>query len=162
MAAAHWAVCGVWSTDTVMSKTILILNGPNLNLLGQRQPEIYGPATLNNVAKLCASTASDFDAGIEMRQSNHEGELVDWIQEARDTSDAIIINAGAFSHTSIAILDGLNTFDGPVIEVHVSNIHAREPFRHHSYVSHRANGVIVGCGIDGYVFAVQRLGTLLR
>ena len=144
-----------------MSKTILILNGPNLNLLGKRQPEIYGAATLNDVARLCATAAEAFDAGITMRQSNHEGELVDWIQEGRETADAIVINPGAYSHTSIAILDALNTFDGPVIEVHVSNIHTREAFRHHSYVSHRADGVIAGCGIDGYVFAVQRIGTLL-
>lgn len=144
-----------------MSKTILILNGPNLNLLGKRQPEIYGSATLNDVAKLCASAASAFDAGVIMQQSNHEGALVDWIQDARETADAIIINPGAYSHTSVAILDALNMFEGPVIEVHISNIHAREAFRHHSYVSHRANGVIAGCGIDGYVFAVQRIGTLL-
>ena len=144
-----------------MSKTILILNGPNLNLLGKRQPEIYGSATLNDVAGLCATAARAFDAGVVMQQSNHEGELVDWIQEARETADAIVINPGAYSHTSVAILDALNTFDGPVIEVHISNIHAREAFRHHSYVSHRADGVIAGCGIDGYVFAVRRLGTLL-
>ncbi len=144
-----------------MSKTILILNGPNLNLLGKRQPEIYGAATLNDVANLCKDAAAAFDAGVLLRQSNHEGELVDWIQEARETMDAIVINPGAYSHTSIAILDALNMFNGPVIEVHVSNIHAREAFRHHSYVSHRANGVIAGCGIDGYVFAVQRIGTLL-
>ena len=144
-----------------MSKTILILNGPNLNLLGKRQPEIYGSATLNDVAGLCATAARAFDAGVVMQQSNHEGELVDWIQEARETADAIVINPGAYSHTSVAILDALNTFDGPVIEVHISNIHAREAFRHHSYVSHRADGVIAGCGIDGYVYAVQRIGTLL-
>lgn len=144
-----------------MSKTILILNGPNLNLLGKRQPEIYGAATLNDVASLCKDAASAFDAGVLMRQSNHEGELVDWIQEARETADAIVINPGAYSHTSVAILDALNMFEGPVMEVHVSNIHARESFRHHSYVSGRANGVIAGCGIDGYVFAVQRIGTLL-
>lgn len=144
-----------------MSKTILILNGPNLNLLGKRQPEIYGAATLNDVARLCTEAAAGFDAGILMRQSNHEGVLVDWIQEGRDTADAIVINPGAYSHTSIAILDALNTFEGPVIEVHVSNIHAREAFRHQSYVSYRADGVIAGCGIDGYVFAVQRIGTLL-
>ena len=144
-----------------MSKTILILNGPNLNLLGKRQPEIYGSATLNDVAKLCASAAGAFDGAVVMRQSNHEGELVDWIQEARESAEAIIINPGAYSHTSVAILDALNMFDGPVIEVHISNIHAREAFRHHSYVSQRANGIIAGCGIDGYVFAVQRIGTLL-
>lgn len=144
-----------------MSKSILILNGPNLNMLGKRQPEIYGAATLNDVANLCMVAAGAFDASVVMRQSNHEGELVDWIQQARENADAIVINPGAYSHTSVAILDALNMFEGPVIEVHISNIHAREAFRHHSYVSHRANGVIAGCGIDGYVFAVQRIGTLL-
>ena len=144
-----------------MSKPILILNGPNLNLLGKRQPEIYGSATLDDVARLCSAAAGVFNAECVLRQSNHEGQLVDWIQEARETTDAIVINPGAYSHTSIAILDALNTFDGPVLEVHISNIHAREAFRHHSYVSKRADGVIAGCGIDGYVFAVQRIGTLL-
>ena len=144
-----------------MTKTILILNGPNLNLLGKRQPEIYGSATLNDVARLCAAAAGTFEAEILMKQSNHEGQLVDWIQEARESAAAIVINPGAYSHTSVAILDALNAFDGPVIEVHISNIHKREAFRHHSYVSHRADGVIAGCGIDGYVFAVQRIGTLL-
>ncbi len=145
-----------------MSKTILILNGPNLNLLGKRQPEIYGYDTLNDVADKCADAASKFDCGVLMRQTNHEGELVDWIQEGRETADAIVINPGAYSHTSVAIYDALNTFDGPVIEVHVSNIHARESFRHHSYVSARADAVIAGCGIEGYCFAVQRVGTLLN
>ena len=144
-----------------MTKTILILNGPNLNLLGKRQPEIYGAETLNDVARLCAEKAGAFDCGVEMRQSNHEGELVGWIQEARETHAGIVINAGAYSHTSIAILDALNTFEGPVIEVHISNIHAREAFRHHSYISARADGVIVGCGIAGYGYAVDRLGALL-
>lgn len=144
-----------------MSKTILILNGPNLNMLGKRQPEIYGHDTLNDVARLCAEASAVFDAGVLMRQSNHEGELVDWIQEAQETADAIVINPAAFSHTSIAILDALNMFPGPVVEVHVSNIYTREEFRHHSYVSKRANSVIAGCGIQGYVFAVQRAGTLL-
>jgi len=144
-----------------MSKTILILNGPNLNMLGKRQPEIYGYETLNDVAKMCAEAAGVFGAGIVARQSNHEGELVDWIQEARETADAIVINPGAYSHTSIAILDALNMFEGPVMEVHVSNIHAREPFRHHSYVTERANAIIAGCGVDGYAFAVQRIGRLL-
>lgn len=141
-------------------KTILILNGPNLNLLGKRQPEIYGSDTLDDVARLCSDAATGF-AEVELRQSNHEGELVDWIHEARETKDAIVINPGAYSHTSIAILDALNTFEGPVIEIHISNIHAREAFRHHSYVSHRANAVIAGCGVQGYVFAVERLGELL-
>ncbi len=144
-----------------MNKTILILNGPNLNLLGKRQPEIYGHETLDDVARLCSEAAAASDAGVVMRQSNHEGELVDWIQEGRETADAIVINPGAYSHTSIAILDALNTFEGPVIEVHISNIHARESFRHHSYVSARANAVIAGCGIEGYVFAVKRIEALL-
>lgn len=145
-----------------MSKTILILNGPNLNLLGKRQPEIYGHETLSDVAEMCAEAAAGFDCGILMRQSNHEGELVDWIHEARENAAAIVINPGAYSHTSIAILDALNTFDGPVIEVHISNIHKRESFRHHSYVSHRADGIIVGCGVQGYVFGVQRACGLLN
>ncbi|MEM7718660.1 MAG: type II 3-dehydroquinate dehydratase [Pseudomonadota bacterium] len=144
-----------------MSKTILILNGPNLNLLGKRQPEIYGATTLKDVEALCSAAAKAFGASIDMRQSNHEGALVDWIQEAREAMDGIVINPGAYSHTSIAILDALNTFEAPVIEVHISNIHSREEYRHHSYVSHRADGVIAGCGIEGYVFAVQRLGTML-
>ncbi|MEL7149510.1 MAG: type II 3-dehydroquinate dehydratase [Pseudomonadota bacterium] len=144
-----------------MSKTILILNGPNLNLLGKRQPEIYGSATLADVERMCSGAADAFGASVVMKQSNHEGELVDWIHDARDSADAIAINPGAYSHTSVAILDALNMFDGPVIEVHISNIHARESFRHHSYVSHRANGVIAGCGVDGYIFAVQRIGSLL-
>lgn len=140
---------------------ILILNGPNLNLLGKRQTEIYGSDTLDDVARLCAEAARAFGGEVEMRQSNHEGDLVDWIQEAREAKDAIVLNPGAYSHTSVAILDALNTYEGPVIEVHVSNIHAREPFRHHSYVSQRANAVIAGCGIQGYVFAVQRIGALV-
>ena len=144
-----------------MSKTILILNGPNLNMLGKRQPEIYGHETLNDVAQMCAKAASAFDAGVVMRQSNHEGELVEWIQDARETADAIVINPAAYSHTSVAIFDALQMFEGPVIEVHISNIHAREAFRHHSYVSARADAVIAGCGVEGYVFAVQRIGTLL-
>ncbi len=144
-----------------MSKTILILNGPNLNLLGKRQPEIYGHETLNDVANLCTEAAGAFGCGVLMRQSNHEGELVDWIQEARENAVAIVINPGAYSHTSVAILDALMMFGGPVIEVHVSNIHARESFRHHSYVSGRADAVIAGCGIAGYSFAVQRVGALL-
>ena len=145
-----------------MSKTILILNGPNLNLLGKRQPEIYGHETLSDVADLCSEAATAFGCGVQMRQSNHEGALVDWIQEGRETAVGIVINPGAYSHTSIAILDALNTFEGPVVEVHVSNIHARESFRHHSYVSHRADAVIAGCGIAGYGFAVQRVGALLN
>ena len=144
-----------------MNNTILILNGPNLNLLGKRQPEHYGYETLNDVARMCAEEAGKFDCGVEMQQSNSEGALVDIIHEAREKHAGIVINPGAYSHTSIAILDALNAFEGPVVEVHVSNIHARESFRHHSYVSLRADGVIVGCGVQGYGLAVQRLGALL-
>jgi 3-dehydroquinate dehydratase II len=144
-----------------MPKPIYILNGPNLNLLGQRQPEIYGKQTLEDVADACASLAEDLGLTIRFHQSNHEGALVDWVQEARHQGAGIIINAGALTHTSIAILDALHAFDGPVIEVHISNIHARETFRHHSHISARADGVIVGCGTEGYLFALRRLATVL-
>lgn len=135
-------------------KNVLLLNGPNLNLLGKREPELYGADTLEDVeAKLKALDL----ATITARQSNYEGQLVDWIQEARETQDAIIINPGAYSHTSIAILDALRAFEGPVVEVHVSNIHARETYRHHSYVSSRANAVIAGLGVEGYLAALRWL-----
>jgi 3-dehydroquinate dehydratase II len=140
--------------------TILVLNGPNLNLLGQREPAIYGRETLADVEALCRS-ALPGDHSLDFRQSNHEGQLVDWIHEARSGAAAIVINPGAYTHTSIAILDALGAFEGPVIEVHVSNIHRREDFRHHSYVSRRADGVIAGFGTEGYVAAVRRVCTLL-
>ncbi|MDT6985676.1 type II 3-dehydroquinate dehydratase [Streptomyces lusitanus] len=140
---------------------IMILNGPNLNLLGQRQPEIYGRDTLADVEAMCARAAAAHNGTVDLRQSNHEGELVDWIHEARLDHCGIVINPGAYSHTSVAILDALNACDGlPVIEVHISNIHRRESFRHHSYVSLRADGVIAGCGVQGYVFAVERIAAL--
>ena len=144
-----------------MSKIIHILNGPNLNLLGLRQPEIYGSETLDDVARNCSTLATEFGLEVDLHQSNHEGGIVDLIQAARGTAAGVIINAGAYSHTSIAILDALNTFEGPVLEVHVSNIYKRESFRHHSYVSHRADGVIAGFGVEGYAMAVRRMGTLL-
>lgn len=144
-----------------MTKPIYILNGPNLNLLGQRQPEIYGRETLADVAQACADLAEELRLPIKALQSNHEGQLVDWIQEARLQGAAIIINPGAYSHTSVAILDALNAFEGPVIEVHISNIHKREAFRHHSYVSLRADGVIAGCGTEGYLLALRRVASLL-
>lgn len=140
---------------------ILLLNGPNLNLLGQRQPEIYGRETLSDVEELARTAAQTLGLGLEARQSNYEGELVTWIQEARGQFSGIIINPGAYSHTSVAILDALNAFEAPVIEVHISNIHKREEFRHHSFVSGRAEGVIAGCGVQGYEFAVQRLARLV-
>ncbi|MEM1266730.1 MAG: type II 3-dehydroquinate dehydratase [Pseudomonadota bacterium] len=141
--------------------TVFLLNGPNLNLLGLREPEIYGHATLAD-AEAAARAALAPEHTLEARQSNHEGMLVDWIQEARDIAAGIVINPGAYSHTSIAIYDALSAFAGPVIEVHVSNIHRREPFRHMSYVSRRADGVIAGLGIEGYEAAMRRLNTLLE
>ena len=144
-----------------MTKPIYILNGPNLNLLGQRQPDIYGRETLADVVQACADLAEELRLPIRALQSNHEGQLVDWIQEARLQGAAIILNPGAYSHTSVAILDALNAFEGPVIEVHISNIHKREAFRHHSYVSLRADGVIAGCGTEGYLLALRRLASML-
>jgi 3-dehydroquinate dehydratase-2 len=144
-----------------VTRPIYILNGPNLNLLGQRQPEIYGRETLTDVAQACADLAEELRLPIKHLQSNHEGALIDWIQEARLQGAAIIINPGAYSHTSVAILDALNAFEGPVIEVHITNIHKREAFRHHSYVSLRADGVIAGCGTEGYLLALRRVATLL-
>jgi 3-dehydroquinate dehydratase-2 len=144
-----------------MSSTIYILNGPNLNLLGKREPEIYGHDTLADVATSCAAVGETLGLTVKLLQSNHEGELVDWIQEAREQAAGIIINPAAYSHTSVAILDALNTFEGPVLEVHISNIHKREAFRHHSYVSARAEGVIAGFGVEGYALAMRRMGTLL-
>ena len=140
---------------------IHILNGPNLNLLGHRQPEIYGHDTLEDIAG--AATVLGQELGLEVlcRQSNHEGAIVEMIHEARNIAQGIIINPAAYSHTSVAILDALNTFDGPVIEVHISNIHKRESFRHHSYVSMRANGVIAGCGPEGYLLALRHIASLL-
>ncbi|MFS4437624.1 type II 3-dehydroquinate dehydratase [Paracoccaceae bacterium GXU_MW_L88] len=143
-----------------MTHAITVLNGPNLNLLGQRQPEIYGRETLADVEALCRE---GLPAGYDLvfEQSNHEGALVEMIHRARETSAAIIINPAAYSHTSVAIFDALNAFEGIVIEVHISNIHKRESFRHHSYVSARADGVICGLGIEGYALAMRRIASLL-
>lgn len=144
-----------------MGKLITILNGPNLNLLGLREPDIYGHETLEDVAAQCAAVGGTLGLESALRQSNHEGELVSWVHEARETSAGIIINAGAYTHTSVALFDALNTFSGPVLEVHITNIHKREAFRHHSYISARADGVIVGFGVEGYALAMRRMGTLL-
>lgn len=144
-----------------MQRTVYILNGPNLNLLGMREPEIYGHDTLSDVEGACVTVGRGFDLDVTLLQSNHEGQLIDWIHEARDEAAGIIINPAAFTHTSVALLDALNTFDGPVLEVHISNVHQRESFRHHSYVSSRANGVIAGFGVEGYALAMRRMGTLL-
>jgi 3-dehydroquinate dehydratase-2 len=140
---------------------VLILNGPNLNLLGKRQPEIYGRETLADVDRDCAALGARLGLETDLRQSNHEGQIIDWIHEARGAAAGIVINPGAFTHTSVAILDALHAFEGPVIEVHISNVHKREDFRHHSYVSLRADGIIVGCGTQGYGLALRRIATLL-
>ncbi|MCV2894285.1 type II 3-dehydroquinate dehydratase [Lentibacter sp. XHP0401] len=137
-----------------MAQTIFVLNGPNLNLLGKRQPEIYGSDTLADVEAMCRKAVPD-GVEIDFRQSNHEGVLVDWIQEARDVAEAIVINPAAYTHTSVAVLDALSAYDGPVVEVHISDVHKREAFRHHSYVSLRADHVIVGHGVQGYVEGIE-------
>ncbi len=141
--------------------TILILNGPNLNLLGTREPEVYGRETLADVERACAKTARTLGLAIDFRQSNREGELVDWIQEAREHHAGIVINAGAYSHTSVAILDALLAAERPVIEVHLSNLFKRDAFRHHSYISQAAQGVICGLGAAGYLYALDALGRRL-
>ncbi|MEL7271860.1 MAG: type II 3-dehydroquinate dehydratase [Pseudomonadota bacterium] len=145
-----------------MTAHITLLNGPNLNLLGKRQPEIYGSDTLLDVEERCAQLADDLGMALHGFQSNHEGALVDAIHDAREKSAAIIINPGAYSHTSVAILDALNVFDGIVLEIHISNIHKREVFRHHSYVSSRADGIIAGCGVNGYELAVQQVAHMVK
>jgi 3-dehydroquinate dehydratase II len=144
-----------------MPKILLVLNGPNLNLLGKRQPDIYGHETLADVEALCRAKATEAGFDLRFHQSNREYELIDWIHEAREHAAAIVINPAAFTHTSVAILDALNAFDGPVIEVHISNVHKRERFRHHSYVSLRADGVIAGLGVQGYGLAIERVAKLL-
>ncbi|MDH2327797.1 type II 3-dehydroquinate dehydratase [Cereibacter sp. SYSU M97828] len=142
-------------------KPIFVLNGPNLNLLGKREPEIYGAETLADVERDCAALAAELGHRLLFLQSNWEGQIVDWIHEARGEGAAIVINPAALTHTSVAVLDALNAFDGPVIEVHISNVHKREAFRHHSYVSQRADGVIAGLGTEGYRLALRRVATLL-
>lgn len=138
-----------------MVKEILIINGPNLNMLGKREPEIYGHQTLDDIKQLCEAAGKDNSIAIDFRQSNTEGEIVDWIHEAIKKSDAIIINAGAYTHTSVAIRDALLNFDKPIIELHISNIFKREEFRHHSYISDIATGLICGLGASGYTLAIK-------
>jgi 3-dehydroquinate dehydratase-2 len=144
-----------------MSKTIYVLNGPNLNMLGTREPHIYGHATLADVEQLCREHAKALGFEAEFRQSNHEGDLVDWLQEARaKKAVGIVINPGAFTHTSVAVLDAVIATDLPVVEVHISNIHAREEFRRHSLISRVAKGVICGFGVEGYRLAISGLVSL--
>jgi 3-dehydroquinate dehydratase-2 len=144
-----------------MSRVVYVLNGPNLNLLGKRQPKIYGYETLADVASDCRALAAELKLDLHFHQSNREYEIIDWIHEARETAGGIVLNPAAFTHTSVAILDALNAFEGPVIEVHISNVHQREAFRHHSYVSLRANGVIAGFGTQGYLLALRRIARLI-
>jgi 3-dehydroquinate dehydratase-2 len=145
-----------------VAKTVFILNGPNLNLLGKREPQIYGHETLADVEADCRRLAGEFGLEVRFHQSNREYELIDWIHEARETAAAIIINPAAFTHTSVAILDALKMFDGPIIELHISNVHQREEFRHHSYVSAVAKGVIAGFGTHGYQLALRHVARLLE
>jgi len=145
----------------VAGATILVLNGPNLNLLGVREPATYGRETLADIEEACLEHAAELGLSVDFRQSNHEGQLVDWIQEARENADGIVLNAGAYTHTSIAILDALKAAELPVIEVHLSNIYRRETFRHTSYVSAAARGVICGFGGHGYVLALAAMARLI-
>ena len=141
--------------------SVLILNGPNLNLLGVREPGIYGRETLGDIESACAERAEELGLAVDFRQSNLEGEIVTWVQDARTEHDGIIINAGGYTHTSIALLDALLAVELPVVEVHLSNLFRREPFRHHSYVSQAATGVICGLGSAGYLLALQAMATLI-
>jgi 3-dehydroquinate dehydratase II len=149
---------------TNKSKTlpIYILNGPNLNLLGEREPEVYGYTTLAQIGKMCADQAAQYGLATVFHQSNREGEIVDQLQEARTSSSAVIINPAGYGHTSVAILDSILALKIPVIEVHLSNIHRRDPFRAHSYVSKGATGIIMGLGAQGYLRAVDAIAEILK
>jgi 3-dehydroquinate dehydratase-2 len=143
-------------------KTVVVLNGPNLNLLGIREPAIYGPATLDDVRQLCAAVCQRHGLNLEFRQSNHEGELVDWIHEAGSVHAqgqlaGVVLNAGAYTHTSIALLDAIKGAGVPLVELHISNVHARESFRHHSYISSAARAVMCGFGVQGYALAIDAI-----
>ncbi len=144
-----------------MSSTVFVLNGPNLNLLGMREPEIYGRDTLDDVRRACEERAAARGLNLEFRQSNHEGVLIDWVQEARATAAGIIINPAGYGHTSIALLDALLAAEKPVIEVHLSNIFRRDSYRHHSYVSLAARGLICGLGLKGYLLALDAMAELI-
>ncbi|SDG35625.1 type II 3-dehydroquinate dehydratase [Paraburkholderia phenazinium] len=142
--------------------SVLVLNGPNLNLLGTREPAIYGSETLDDVARMCRDAALRLDLALEFQQSNAEHQLIDWLHAARTRVDGVVINPAAYTHTSVALADALSAIDKPVIEVHISNVHRREAFRHHSYVSALAEAVIIGCGTQGYVLALERMATILK
>jgi 3-dehydroquinate dehydratase-2 len=144
------------------SRLVFVLNGPNLNLLGKRQPHIYGHETLADVERDCRALAEELGLELRFHQSNREYEIIDWVHEAREIAGGIVINPAAFTHYSVAILDALNAFDAHVLEVHISNVHKREEFRHHSFVSARADGVIAGFGTQGYLLALRRMARLLE
>jgi 3-dehydroquinate dehydratase-2 len=171
---AQWTGHALWSArhlprpefhsaekESPMSRLVYVLNGPNLNLLGKRQPQIYGHETLADVERDCRAAAGELGLDIRFHQSNREYEIIDWIHEAREAAGAIVINPAAFTHTSVAILDALHACEFPIIEVHISNVHRREAFRHHSYVSTVAAGVIAGFGTQGYTLALQRVARLI-
>ena len=151
-------------SNTEPMKTVLVLNGPNLNLLGTREPAVYGAETLADVERLCRDEAAKFGVAVDCRQSNHEGQLIDWIHEAgreiaAGTMIGVVLNPGAFTHTSVALHDAIKGASATVVELHISNVHAREPFRHHSYISPAARGIVVGFGVQGYAIAI---GALVR
>ncbi|RWA76321.1 MAG: type II 3-dehydroquinate dehydratase [Mesorhizobium sp.] len=149
------------SASPAVTDSVLILNGPNLDMLGKRQPEIYGSETLADVEALCGRFGAELGIAIDFRQSDAEHEMIDWIHDGREHAAGIVINPAAYSHSSIAIMDALTACSCPIIEVHITNIHRRESFRHHSYVSEVASAVICGCGIEGYALALRRLASLL-
>ena len=142
-------------------KPVYVLNGPNLNMLGLREPDVYGTATLKDIEARCREHAERLGLAVDFRQSNIEGELVSWIQEARTRASGIAINAGAYTHTSIALHDALKAADVPAVELHLSNVHKREAFRHHSVIASAVNGVICGFGTESYVLAISALHSLL-
>lgn len=144
-----------------MSTLVYILNGPNLNLLGKREPDIYGSDSLSDIEEVCRRIASDLNLDVDFRQTNQEGELVDWIQESDLKAKGLIVNAAAYTHTSVALLDALTAISIPIIEVHLSNVYQREEFRHKSFVSPAAQGVICGFGVDGYRLALQALNRII-
>lgn len=142
-------------------KPVFILNGPNLNLLGLREPAVYGTATLKDVEAACREHAKQLGLSVDFRQTNTEGELVSWVQEAREKASAIALNAGAYTHTSVALHDALKAVDLPAVELHLSNVHKRETFRHHSFIAPAVTGVICGFGIQSYVLAISALHSII-
>ena len=144
-----------------MTNKVLILNGPNLNLLGLREPEIYGRDTLDDIASRCRDTGDKLGLSVDFKQSNHEGQLVEWLHEARETAQAVVINAAAYTHTSVAIHDALRAYDGHKTELHISNPHLRESFRHVSYVAPAVDAIVAGLGAGGYVYVIEALALIL-